>query len=516
MGHPPGQPPDRLHLLCLPELLLTLAQGLLGVLALDRLRQHVGDGLQKIYLVLLEGAWSGGVDRQHAERAVASGDHHARPTDGLHLGMGNRRADRARRAEILDHPRLAGEERLAGLVLGGDRNGSLADQIIRPAAALTQQERIAIGENLEVRRVLRLEGLAQQRGRPPHEQIELPAGEGMEAEFRHRRLLARLQPQRLLRLLERGDVGEHDHRSLDLAGTDEGRRGVLDRKRRPVLPPQHLIVELDIPAIAQGHVHRAILHRIGRTIGLSVMDQRVQVSAQQLLACVAQQARGAAVDEGAAPSQIDSVDPFPDRLEECHLAGPLPLEPGSLGDVEESHREAVGQANGGGTKPVLAAALPVAEGAGPGTARLDHRDAVAEDSAPAALGKFPEQRHPRQRGAGPVQDGGRGGIGIQALEIDDDPGRIPDAAEDHEPVRGHLLDPPEHLAGYPVTVPFVAGQARTHFHYEVFPDRHLNGFFSCSLPLPARTAAATSAPRSLQDACVWHPAPGTAPVPVRG
>ena len=107
-------------------------------------------------------------------------------------------------------------------------------------------------------------------------------------------------PQLLLEHRFLADVDERDHRAGDGALVDDGVRPVLDPEALPVLAPEDLVVDVGLPAHAVGQVAPALAVGVGRPVGAGVVDQRVDVLAEQLLlAGVPEQAQAGRVAEGA-------------------------------------------------------------------------------------------------------------------------------------------------------------------------------------------------------------------------
>jgi hypothetical protein len=84
-----------------------------------------------------------------------------------------------------------------------------------------------------------------------------------------------------LRLQAFGDVREGDDRPDDLAALSHRDGPVLRREAGSVGPPEHLVVDVGALAGLIGTVDSAVLHRIGRSVRVRVVDQVVHVLAEQ-------------------------------------------------------------------------------------------------------------------------------------------------------------------------------------------------------------------------------------------
>ena len=152
---------------------------LLGALALDRVGQHVGHGLEKDHVVRAEIPARARVGAQEAERVPAAADDHRRAADYLVRGE-SRRGQEARLAgEVLDHDvaqRAPGE---AGVVARAARVLCPANQPRAPAQAGAQGQRLETLPLLEDLAELHAQPVGHHRNRPLDELADgtgLPVG----------------------------------------------------------------------------------------------------------------------------------------------------------------------------------------------------------------------------------------------------------------------------------------------------------------------------------------------------
>ena len=109
-----------------------------------------------------------------------------------------------------------------------------------------------------------------------------------------------------------GDIGEGDDRAADDPVMHELARDVFHREGGAVLAPEDLVVHAHRLFGVQRRLDRAVLVRIGRAVGLGVVDQLVRVSADNLIHRIAEHAGAGFVAEGEVAADIESPDAVAD------------------------------------------------------------------------------------------------------------------------------------------------------------------------------------------------------------
>ena len=103
---------------------------------------------------------------------------------------------------------------------------------------------------------------------------------------------------------------KYDHGADDDAAVADRRGGVFDPDRLAVLAPEHLVVDLVHGAIAESRIDRAVLVRVVAAVVMGVMDDRMDVAADQFVRRPAEHALGGRIDEGGFAFGVDAVDAF--------------------------------------------------------------------------------------------------------------------------------------------------------------------------------------------------------------
>ena len=133
------------------------------------------------------------------------------------------------------------------------------------------------------------------------------------------------------------------------AGFDLRAGDVLDGEAGAVLAPEDFVRDADGFAVRERALDGAIVLRIGRAVGVGVVDEVVHVRAQNFFGAVAEHLRGGGVDDGDAAFEVDAVDAVADGFE--HRVGladecaQLLFGANLLGDVD-AEGEHVGRAAG--------------------------------------------------------------------------------------------------------------------------------------------------------------------------
>ncbi len=115
-----------------------------------------------------------------------------------------------------------------------------------------------------------------------------------------------------------GDIEEGRHRADDLSILGDGMRPVFHGNRHAIPAPEHLVVAMRGLVQPESLIHDAILRRIGRPVGMRVMDQGVDVFAQHLLhPRITQDFQEGGVGKGAIALVIHAIHPFRHRVEQA-------------------------------------------------------------------------------------------------------------------------------------------------------------------------------------------------------
>jgi hypothetical protein len=146
--------------MALSRLLKSCAQRLLRLSAADGERQHVGGGLEKADLVLGEVAQHAGVDAEDAIGPLGAVDGNAHPADDAVVVQQGGPAEARLGPQVLDHDRLARDQRVAGLGFESRAHGRGLHQPLFPADPGHQAQLGAVGQQLE-----HLGALQPERGR---------------------------------------------------------------------------------------------------------------------------------------------------------------------------------------------------------------------------------------------------------------------------------------------------------------------------------------------------------------
>ncbi len=115
--------------------MFALLQRLLGLFLLDCLSQHVGDGLDKIDVVLGKVPPLVRVGAQNAKGACLPCDDHANAADDMVLVQQGRATKARFRAQILHDNRFVGQQGKAGLRIRFRADRLVSDQPFMPAHA---------------------------------------------------------------------------------------------------------------------------------------------------------------------------------------------------------------------------------------------------------------------------------------------------------------------------------------------------------------------------------------------
>src|SRR6056297_2249082 len=104
------------------------------------------------------------------------------------------------------------------------------------------------------------------------------------------------------------DVAEYDHRAGDFSIPDDGRAGVFDRNRLPVVGPEHLPVDPMHFSIPDRRINRAVLCRVWAAVRVGMMVHVVQALAHDVLGLPAKQFDSRPIGKCRASRGIDSVN----------------------------------------------------------------------------------------------------------------------------------------------------------------------------------------------------------------
>ena len=141
-----------------------VAQGLVGDVALDRVGEHVGRGLDEVNVLGREAIRFGGVDVEHAEGLLLAIDHDREAAAHVHHPQRRRHREAPLRGPVVDDHVQARVERRAGVrVAGGGGTGSADDPVLE---AGTQAEATAVASHLPDTGGVRLPR-SPRAGRPP-------------------------------------------------------------------------------------------------------------------------------------------------------------------------------------------------------------------------------------------------------------------------------------------------------------------------------------------------------------
>src|SRR5277367_5920994 len=120
-------------------------------------------------------------------------------------------------------------------------------------------------------------------------------------------------PHFFLRTFSLSDINNCDNGPGNLSIFENWERGIFNRDRGAVTPPQDLIVHAAALPLIECTVDGTFLHRIRGAVQLVVMDQIVHIAAQCLLRAVADQFTGGPIDECAVSLQIDTINALAGR-----------------------------------------------------------------------------------------------------------------------------------------------------------------------------------------------------------
>jgi hypothetical protein len=85
----------------------------------------------------------------------------------------------------------------------------------------------------------------------------------------------------------------------------------------PVGSPHDLVVHVNASSFSEGQIDLAFDHRVGVTVGESVMDEFVHVSSEEVgVAVEPEDAQGGGVGKSAVAIEINPVDPLPSRIQQ--------------------------------------------------------------------------------------------------------------------------------------------------------------------------------------------------------
>jgi hypothetical protein len=288
---PIGQPGERV-------VQRTMADLVLGRLALERVGQYVGQRLEEVQVAGVVLTHPPRLHTEHAEWAGRSLDGH----DGAALGaegMGEQRLVEALlRVPVGDHDRTVAEDRVAGVRAAIERRaGRLVDP---PTDAGSEHQAFLLGEKFHHAGRLDTEDLGGEVHRLLHQVGGAPPLECVLAEPGHRGLLCCPLLELLLGQLLFGDVGEH--------AVPTGMPGVIGDQHGVIADPHDATLAIDHPVLAGASLENAV----GR-LGLGV-DHPVAVLGVQPV-----------------QPQAGALHPFPRREAEEILNSRADVMPAPLG-----------------------------------------------------------------------------------------------------------------------------------------------------------------------------------------
>ena len=193
-------------------------QTLLDLPALDGGRQHVGDGLQEVDIVGGKDPMPRRVRPEDTEGARLTADDDAQPADHPVLEQQRRRGEARLRRQVVDDDRGVGAEGVAGRRRQVGADHRLPDIAVPPAETGPQEQRLAVGLQLEDFAEVDIEGGGDRPHRGVDQGVEIVLLQRPLPELGHHRLLAHPRLDLRLRRVALGDVDDQPEQADRQAG----------------------------------------------------------------------------------------------------------------------------------------------------------------------------------------------------------------------------------------------------------------------------------------------------------